>query len=359
MLPKVFSSLILLGAIASVAPAVASTPSPGTQPTSSIDVRDYCTVVLALKLQDHLHVTDAQRAHLEDMKTKLNAYLHNAAFNMRGTPTPGLVAARAETALSMVGKLVREELTPEQRASLIAMFDDKTLQPIRVGGQVETQAGYRGTVVISGINLSYTHFGESTTPAKTAATTMPTTQTATPDTAAPAVGSPRSRRRENHVDVAAAIVRLKSENMPGQVAGAADLARATPDEVNRPKVLELLRPAVKDPVDEQWSWFVAAYCVWADAGELETVKGILKSAETNKRAHQGSEAAAYACCALLRLDPATAVEQINQRLGDTSFRGRLSIAVHRLSLADGPAQSRAVDVYNQLVKNSGKIVLTP
>lgn len=121
----------------------ATGPGPAASSVGDIDLKDYCTVLLARKLQDHLGVTDAQRANLAEMKIKLNAYLHNAAGNISGSRvTPGLVAARGETALGMAGKLVRAELTPAQRAKLVAMFDDKTLEPIQVGASV-----HRPTIV--------------------------------------------------------------------------------------------------------------------------------------------------------------------------------------------------------------------
>lgn len=344
-------------------PTTQTSPSTATSQTSDIDLRDYCTVLLALKLQDHLGVTDDQRANLAEMKIKLKAYLDNAAGNIHGVRvTPGLVAARGETALGMIGKMVRAELTPAQRAKLVEMFDAKTLEPIKVGAEVTTANGLRGSTVISNIQLAYTHYGENQTPvASRLPSSQPTTSSTTSQSTSPVPGSPRSRRASEHVDVAGAITGLQSDAAAKQVLAASQLERAVPDETNRPKVLQLLRPAVKDTGDEHWSAFVRAYCVWADAAEIETLKEALKAADNNKRSFQKEEASAAICAALVNLDPQTAVDGINSRIANSTFRAFLIGDLQRLSKRDGPNQARLLDIHNQVMKSGGegKIVLNP
>ncbi len=113
----------------------------------SIDVGDYCTILLAPKLQDKLDLTDDQRETMADLKTDLKSYVDNAIGNMHGPPTAGLIAARSETALAMIGKKVRLGLTPQQDKALVALFDDGTLKPITVNSSLTTggpEFGRRG-----------------------------------------------------------------------------------------------------------------------------------------------------------------------------------------------------------------------
>lgn len=104
-----------------------------------------------------------------------------------------------------------------------------------------------------------------------------------------------------------------------------------------------------------------AYCVWADAGEIETVKGLFKLADASKRMFEKEQVSAAACAALVRLDPKAAVDAINARLENDMFRTQLLSQMNRLSKVDGPAQARASDISNQLMASHGrsKIVLQP
>jgi hypothetical protein len=338
-----------MGRLPSTQPIAESTPA--TQPSgNSVDLRDYCTVLLATKLQDHLAATDEQRSAFADMKTKLYAYLDNAAGNFAGTNiTPGLIAARAEVVLNKIGTMVHDELTPNQRGTLETMFDDHTLQPIRVSAAVEQNAGYRGISIQSGVHLEYTHFGETPRTAQNNAV-VPTSQPidAQAETPHPRI-LPVPPQDGIHIDVPGAIEGLQSTSIPRQAVAASNLVRATPDDKLRPDVLAALRPYVKDSSNPRWPTFVTAFCVWADQTEIETVKSILNSSDSAKGFNQQEQSSAAACTALLRLDSKTAVDAINARIDNQLFRTHLLSDVHRLATIDGPAKQIAQSVFNQLM----------
>ena len=186
------SLVILTGACSmtlgeNAAPATDSSSATTQASVGSVDLRDYCTVLLAPKLQDHLQVTDDQRKKFAEMKTTLYAYLHNAAGNMHGPHiTPGIIGARAEVVLGKVGTMVQDELTPAQQTTLAGMFDDKTLRPIKVSSSVGRSV--RPDVVEMGVYLDYTHYGEKDQKSSNASAT----QTSAPAEATPASTKPNS-----------------------------------------------------------------------------------------------------------------------------------------------------------------------
>ncbi len=157
----VFSATAIAGDQDPAKPGATTRPAIG-----AIDIGDYCTVLLAPKLQDELNLSDDQREKISDLKTDLKAYLSNAIGNMRTQPTAGLIGARCHTALGMIGKKVRAVLTPEQDKTLVGLFDDQTLKTIEVVSSLTNggpaHAGQR--YVVAGAELIYTHYGEKDQP---------------------------------------------------------------------------------------------------------------------------------------------------------------------------------------------------
>jgi hypothetical protein len=355
---------------------VVSADVPATQPAGSdVDLRDYCTVLLASKVQDHLGVTNDQRSKLADMKTKLNFYLDNAAGSIHGPQvTPGLVAGRAEVALKKAGTLVRDELTPVQRSMLAAMFDDKTLKPIAVSAAVETGRSARGATVITGVHLDYTHYGEkdaasdkSVAPLGVASASPASQPTNETDKGAPAGNtspppiSPGRQRRTVVVDVPAAIAMLQANTAGRQVSGANRLVRAVPNDKDRAAVLDALRTYVKDTNDEHWASFATPFCSWADAAELELVKSCLVTSDGLTGIDQKESVSAAACAALLRLDRKSAVDAINSRLENQMFRTHLAGNMRSLAEQSDSMKPVADRVADQLgsYRSGKKITLEP
>ena len=325
------------------AAALGASNPPATQNSAgSVDLRDYCTVLLATKLQDHLNVSDDQRKQFADMKTKLYAYLHNAAGNFGGPSiTPGMIAARTEVVLNKIGTNVQDVLTPEQRQTLAQMFDDKTLRPIKISAEVEHGRSLRGgTSVTTGVALDYTHYGESNrgkaaAPTTSAAGSAATAQAATTAPSAKVSASTGGKAAAGDGLIASiALDGLKAEQPIRRAHAAKELERAAPDDTYRPQVLAALRPLVKDPSVDHWVNYVDAYCNWADAGELETVQSILTDADKRTGMGQKEEAAAAACTALVRLKPAAAIDAINAHADEFFFRVRLDSDLKKLAPTD-------------------------
>jgi len=121
----------------------------GRPPLNEIDVGDYCTILLASKLQTHLNCSDEQRQQFERLRTMLNGALDNAAGGrMVGPVTPGAIAQRGHGALAAIGKMVREDLSPSQDTVLVAMFESHELEDVEVEAAVETSGGGIGGPVV-------------------------------------------------------------------------------------------------------------------------------------------------------------------------------------------------------------------
>ncbi len=335
---------------------------PTTRPTADpVALRDYCTVLLAPRLQDKLATTAEQQSNLAELGVQLRADLDNAAGNFRAAvPTPGLVAARGEVVLGKVGGEVRDALTPAQRGTLAGMFADQTLQPIGVSAHVRTTRRVGRASVATGIDLKYTHYGElighygDPDGASSTAGSAPPAATPAPAPSPPVGGgpSPGRLRRMPHVDVAAAVRGLQAESLASQVVAASELSRAVPDDEHRPAVLAALGPYVSDAGDEHWAAFAVAFCRWADPSEMPTVRSILTVSDAQRAFDQRESSSAAACTALLRLDPRAAVPAINARVNSDLFRVHLINGVRDLAEQGGADKSMADDVLDQLMRHN-------
>lgn len=151
---------------------------PATQPAADpalgdVELADYCTVLLAPKLRTHLGLNAAQREQCADLNTTLRSRMDACADDtvphigpMSRGITPGIISARARLQLASIGREVHDLLTPTQDKRLSDMFDKGVLQPIEVNASVDRSVPRFGpnagkVYQTTGVQLNYTHFGES------------------------------------------------------------------------------------------------------------------------------------------------------------------------------------------------------
>jgi hypothetical protein len=304
---------------------------PATRPAlGETDIGNYCTVLLAPKLLDHLAVSDSQRDLFSDLKTKLKSQLAMAAGGpVHGPLTPGLIAARAQTVLDRIGHEVRDVLNAEQETTLVKMFDDQTLQPIQVNADVDVISHwlYRGETIVSGVNLAYTHYGESA-PAQLA--TRP---------------SPVARRVPRNagatLDLAGALRLLATDEQSTEARGAQWLAEAQPDLADRVAVVSALKPRLNQPDAHDRQVFVEALANWADQDDVPTLMGVVEfpADPPPMSGHEPSWATAVA--ALARLDAAAAKKAVGERISNFFFRVDAMGQLKPLASGYGPTAQTA------------------
>jgi hypothetical protein len=178
--------------------APAST-APSTQSASgSVDLGDYCTLLLAPKVQDRLQFTSDQRDQAAKLKVRLSQALDVAVGgNTHMRLSPGVFAARAHGAMASVGKKVKTLLTPDQDKSLSALFDDGTLKPIEVESSLKHTGPKSGpnSHLVAGVEIIYTNYGEQNP------TTQPAAHASNPKNTA-AANSPSSNLAATSGDTA-------------------------------------------------------------------------------------------------------------------------------------------------------------
>src|SRR6478672_10710842 len=131
--------LFAIGALSCAAGIVVAqtTTAPAGKPaltSNDCTISDYATVFLSPKLQAHLGADEAQREKFERLRNKFELMFHNAANITHGprVVSDTIFIGRARTVLEIAGKETREILTDDQDKTLQAMFENKTLAPVKI-----------------------------------------------------------------------------------------------------------------------------------------------------------------------------------------------------------------------------------
>ncbi len=351
-----------LGQLPATQPSDSENASPSTQPSAegrpaigSIDIGDYCTVLLAPKLQDLLAATDSQRATFSDLKTQLKSYIDNAAGNVAGPNVPpGILAARGQHVLAMIGAKVKPVLTAAQDQQLVALFEDQTLRPIEVGAS----SAHLGNTLYTNIKLIYTHYGES--PANIAqlsgepgATTQPLSTTRPDFTAIRARARQIERDSLGVTSIAQAEQLLGTDVISDQVRAAKWLANEPIAAGEQSKVIGLLKHHLNDRDPMVRLPFVQAFAQWASIGEIADLSAVLDRPAQISRGDgqpigQHEQCWASAVIGLLRLDPTAATQATDKRISSFFFRAALQNKLSEISNVDGPDRERALDLMDHL-----------
>jgi hypothetical protein len=293
---------------------------PATQPASrpalgEIDIEDYCTVLLASKLQDKLNATDDQRSNLSDLKTQLKSELDMAAGGDMSNPSPGFISARAHHILNVIGHQVRRVLTPAQDQALAEMFDDKTLESIQVESTVEHSGSpipfYRSQYVAANVRLIYTHYGETNSHAF--ARERSTTRSAHRMMNAQHVNT-------DDLDIPSAINLLSSDDAETQASAARQLGEMTPDDAHRAAVIAALKPHLSDPIGRHRLMFVEAFVKWSQQAQVPDLIAIVDYPRHPQGLSGNEKCWAAAVAALVRLSPSDAYKAVDRRIDSFFFR---------------------------------------
>jgi hypothetical protein len=325
---------------------------------NTIDLREYCTVLLAPKLQDKLGLTDDQRKQCAELKARFNGMLDNAVGNIHGpTLSAGILAGRTETVLKNIGEKVRDVLQPDQDRVYVALLADKTIKTITVRSAVGvTGHAVRHREIYGGIQLDFTHYGEQKdavdeTPLSTQPTqgVAPSKSTVRIHQTSGTAGSHDSAARlDKNVDVDAALRSLSSQAVPEQVRGAAKLAKADPDDSKRAAVRDALKPHLTESDAKRRLTFVQAYCNWATADDVDTLKNVLNTPAKLSGITGQEKPWAAAVTALVKLDPSAAADSINQRSDSLFFRTDVIHDLEPLTEVNGPISPVAQHFIDQL-----------
>jgi hypothetical protein len=157
--------IVSLLALAMATSAAAQTTAPGASKpllsSNDLTIGDYCTIILAPKVQDTLHTSDAQRTTLVRERDRFELMLSSLTQHTAGRGTTPLLGV-ARRGLEVEGQRIRDVLTADQDVAFQKLFADKSLKPIdiKVASSVP-HPGPRPTKVFGEIELFYTHYQES------------------------------------------------------------------------------------------------------------------------------------------------------------------------------------------------------
>lgn len=302
---------------------------------------DYCTVVLAPKLEEALKLDVVQRVRLALVEDTLMPRVKGALGNYLGLPGNRQALQRNTAqgeeimirALDYSGTIVLEVLTPEQKKAFDALRSSGKIAPVHVRFVGPVPAA--GPVVFE---VLFTAFGETTKAPD------PVTETTTQENEK-TVTHTEVQIKETRGD-GKALAAIKTAPEALQVVafdddkvwriGALWLLKAPVDEGNRAAVLAGLKTRVTgaaggglDPERRPREIAMEALCKWADKSAVPTLQEILHLPKEYRECHVA------ALKTLIRVDPDAAEAAIREQMSDFFFRNNVKQTLQGLTDADG------------------------
>jgi len=288
---------------------------------------EYCTVLLAPKLQEKLQLRLVQRVGAAVLADQLMPRVKNLLSMSLSRPTdryllrdnPASGERSMMSSLDRSGERLRDLLTPEQQTAFAKIFKSGEIAPIK--------AHFIGPVPASGpvhFEIRYTKYGE------TKADKSPVRETVTQEDGKTVTHT--EINIEEHRGTGKILALMKSVSDAIEVLGAKEndlcsygalwlLKTATVEDASRARVLAALTPHLDASGDTRLTRlrsprkvFVEAFCRWADRSQT------LKLQELAQLPKEHRESVAAALKTLLRVDPAGAETVVRARMDDFFFR---------------------------------------
>jgi hypothetical protein len=331
-------------------------------------VGDYCTILLAPKLQDFLQLDVTQRAKCAEATDLLHGMLENAAS--RGRLPRGVLmdartyAKRVGVALDNRGEFVRDLLTAEQDNGFRKLFAERKLEPIEVASaEVHTtglRAG-RGNATITWVGIRFTKYGEAeeVTGKPTTAATGPSSK---PTVNAQVTGRgisgtahverlepPMNRRVSNQIQsVSDAVTLIAGDDGNARRLAAEWLTKADVDDARRSAVLQAIKPRLNE-ADTKVRWpLVQAYAHWSEAAQVSDLVAVVDFPEKVEGLTGQERCWGAAVAGLVRLDADAAEKCIDRRIDNFFFRVDTSSALKPLAEGNGPEHEAAARLLEKL-----------
>ncbi len=288
---------------------------------------EYCTILLAPKLQEKLQLTIVQRVGaallaeqlMPRVKSLLSMSLSRQTdrYLLRDNPESGVRSMM--NSLDHSGERMRDLITPEQQALFAKIFKAGEIAPIK--------AHFIGEIPAAGpvpFEIRYTKYGE-TRPDKSPAR----------ESVSHKDGKTITHTEiniEEHHGTAKILAQIKSMPDALEVLSAKDsqvscfgalwlLKNAMIEEASRARVCEALIPHINEGSDARLTRqqlaskvYVEAFCRWADRGQSAKLQELAQLPKEQR------DTVAAALKTLLRVDPAGAESVVRARMDDFFFR---------------------------------------
>lgn len=341
-----------------VLPTPTPAPRPGMQPAvpapAASGAGDYCTLLLAPRLQEYVELDAAQRVKCSELNERLKASLEHA-----NEPTPGepgimrnayTLTRRAEQILSQTGLSVREILRPEQDKKISDLLHKGELRPIQVAPVAASPRfgpGFRSTTY-GPVALAYSNYSDAKAPGQSAsAAAQPPHVSEAPRPAAHDADSEQSALAQVHsVKDAEQILAEKDPDL--QKVGALWLAGANVEPGDHSRILALLRPHLDDPDVRRRTTYVQAYARWADASAAPTLAAILGYPAKSAMSKDNSECWDAVVPALITLDPDLCEKALMARQREGFFRVGVERPLKLVAASDSPQKFKAKELIDRL-----------
>lgn len=134
------------------------------QVVGSMSAQDYCTFLLAQKLQSGLALTADQQARMAQLAGDYQTAMQNSVNALPGENlalrTTGMIEERAKIAAQGVGQRVRNILLPAQNAAFLRLFESGELQHVHFKARIRHVRTGLQTQILTTIETFYTRYGE-------------------------------------------------------------------------------------------------------------------------------------------------------------------------------------------------------